>query len=314
MPMPYWGIAKAVGPNYNLPVDRERVLIAHENIQRAQALSAHATEHEQHYIKALATLYTDDPDPDYQALAEAYRDAMKELSARYPDDLDAATLYAESIMNLNPWRLWDRDGTPWEGTPEAVRVLESVMQRNPDHIGANHLYIHAVEASGQPERAMAAAMRLADLAPSAGHLVHMPGHIYLRTGDYTAARETNERAARVDEAYIEATSATGVYPLMYYSHNLHFIAVATSGEGRFEDAQRAADRLVRHVAPHLDEMPPLEAFTLVPTTVLLRFERWDDVLKLPAPDPALQSSTTMWHFAQGWRSRELVASRTRNLG
>ena len=299
MAMAYWGIAVAVGPNYNLPVDAEREKIAYDNVQKALSLGASASEPERAYIQALAKRYTDAPNPQYQQLAVAYKDAMREVSKRFPDDLDAGTLYAESIMNLHPWGLWNKDGTPVEGTQDILATLESVLRRDPNHLGAVHYYIHAVEASNQPERALAGANKLASLAPAAGHLVHMPAHIYIRTGDYAAARRTNEEAAKVDEAYIQATKAQGIYPAMYYSHNLHFIAVAAAMEGRYGEAKAAADKLAAHVAPMLEMMPPLEAFAMVPTTVLLRFERWNDVLQLPQPDPKWQHSVTMWHFARG---------------
>ena len=299
MAMAYWGVALAVGPNYNLPVDPEREKIAYDSIQKALSLAPKASAVERAYIEALAKRYTNAPNPDYRSLAIAYKDAMRAVLERYPDDLDAATLYAESIMNLNPWKLWNKDGTPWEGTLEAIRVLESVMQRDPEHIGANHYYIHAVEASSNPARGLAAANRLASLAPSSGHLVHMPAHIYIRTGDYRAARQTNVDAAKADEAYIRASNTAGIYPLMYYSHNLHFIASAAMMEGRFADARDAADRLVRNVSPHLKDMPALETFTLMPVAVLLRFEKWDDILKIPQPDAAMKASNAMWHYARG---------------
>jgi tetratricopeptide (TPR) repeat protein len=299
MAMAYWGIALAVGPNYNLPVDPEREKLAYENISKARALSANLPAQERAYIEALAKRYTNMPNPDYQALAVAYKDAMREVSRRYPDDLDAATLYAESLMNLNPWGLWNKDGAPWQHTPEILEVLTSVMRRDPNHIGANHYYIHAIEASPHPENGLVAANRLAALAPASGHLVHMPAHIYIRTGAYTNARTTNENAARADEQYIRATGAKGIYPMMYYSHNLHFIAMAAAMEGRYRDAREGAARLAAHVAPHIRDMPPLETFLLIPTSVLLRFERWDEILKLPQPDPNLKLSTTYWQYAQG---------------
>jgi tetratricopeptide (TPR) repeat protein len=225
---------------------------------------------------------------------------MRGVAERFPDDLDAATLYAESIMNLNPWGLWKLDGTPWEGTPEILRVLESVIRRDPNHMGAVHYYIHSVEASRSPERALAGANKLASLAPAAGHLVHMPAHIYIRTGDYESARRTNVDAARVDETYIKTTGmAGGVYSLMYYSHNLHFIAAAAGLEGRHAEAKEAAQRLVAHVGPHVKDMPPLEAFLAVPLAVELRFERWKDVLSTPKPDPSLKVVNALWTYGHG---------------
>src|SRR5437762_551959 len=190
--MAWWGVALTLGPNYNLPVDPAREKAGYEAVQRALALQENASEPEKGYINALAVRYSNDPKADLPALDVAYKEAMGKLAARYPDDLDAATLYAESAMNLHPWHLWSPDGKPNVGTEEIVSVLESVLKRNPDHLGANHYYIHAVEASSHPERALPSAQRLEKLAPAAGHLVHMPAHIYARVGDHAASAKRNE--------------------------------------------------------------------------------------------------------------------------
>jgi len=193
---------------------------------------------------------------------------MREVVKQFPDDLDAATLFAESGMNLHPWGLWMVDGTPREGTEEIVATLESVIKRDPNHLGAIHYYIHSVEASKSPERALAAANRLAAMAPAAGHIVHMPAHVYIRTGDYAAAVKTNQEAAAVDQAYIKASGAQGIYPLMYYSHNLHFIAMCSAMNGDYAEANKNADLLAAHVAPHVKDMPPLEGFMTIPIAVM----------------------------------------------
>jgi len=297
--MAYWGIAEAVGPNYNDPASEDRFKQAHQAIQKAVDLSSGASASERAYINAMAKRFPADPKSDRRRAAEEYRDAMREVSKSYPDDLDAATLFAESGMDLHPWGLWNQDGTPLEGTNEIIATLESVIRRDPNHLGAVHYYIHAVEASPSPERALAGANRLAALAPSAGHIVHMPAHVYIRTGDYDAAVRTNEAAAKVDEAYIQATGAKGIYPGMYYSHNLHFIAIAASMDGDFAQSKQAADRLVAHVQPMIHDMPMLEGFLTVPTAVLLRFEKWDDVLKIPQPDVNLKTATVFWHYGRG---------------
>ena len=297
--MAYWGVAEAVGPNYNDPASEDRFRQAHDAIQKAVNLSAGAVPSEQAYINAMAKRFPADPKSDLRKSAEDYRDAMRELMQKYPDDLDAATLFAESGMNLHPWGLWHRDGTPVEGTNEIVKTLESVIKRDPNHLGAVHYYIHAVEASPAPERALAGANRLATLAPSAGHIVHMPAHVYIRTGDYDAAIRTNQAAAQADEAYIRASGAKGIYPGMYYSHNLHFIAIAASMDGNFAEARRAASQLANHVQPMLQDMPMLEGFMTIPTAVLLRFERWEDVLKIPQPEAKLKTATVFWHYARG---------------
>jgi tetratricopeptide (TPR) repeat protein len=218
---------------------------------------------------------------------------------QFPDDLDAATLFAESGMNLHPWGLWMVDGTPREGTEEIVATLESVIKRDPNHLGAIHYYIHSVEASKSPERALAGANRLAALAPAAGHIVHMPAHVYIRTGDYAAAVKTNQEAAAVDEAYIKASGAHGIYPMMYYSHNLHFIAMCSAMNGDYAEAIKNADLLAVHVGPHVKDMPPLEGFMTIPIAVDLRFHKWDEILKMPQPDPGMKITTVFWHFARG---------------
>src|SRR6184192_2350336 len=189
--MAWWGVALTLGPNYNLPVDPQREKAGYDAVQRALALQENASEPERAYINALAFRYSNDPKADLHQLDVAYRDAMAKLVQQYPDDLDAATLYAESMMNLNPWKLWLRDGRPNEGTEEIVAVLESVLKRDPNHLGANHYYIHAVEASSHPELGLASAARLPKLAPAAGHLVHMPAHVYQRTGNYAGAVAAN---------------------------------------------------------------------------------------------------------------------------
>jgi tetratricopeptide (TPR) repeat protein len=295
--MAYWGIAEAVGPNYNDPASEDRFKQAHQAIMKGLGLSGKATPSEREYIGALALRFAANSDP--KQAAEAYHDAMRELVKHNPDDLDAATLFAESGMNLRPWQLWHHDGTAEAGTDEIVATLESVIKRDPNHVGANHYYIHAVEASNNPERALPSANRLAALAPGAGHLVHMPAHTYIRTGDYDAAEQTNVAAAKVDEAYIAATGVQGMYAMMYYSHNLHFIATAAAMEGRYTDSWQAADKLAAHVAPAVKEVPPLEGFMTVPIMVRVRFHKWDELLSMPAPDAAMKTTTGFWHFARG---------------
>ncbi len=297
--MPWWGIALALGPNINLDVDPVREKEAYEASREALRRAEQAPDDERAYIAAVARRYSDQPDADLKALARDYAEAMHDLSARYPDDLDAATLYAESLMDLRPWKLWEPDGRPAKGTKEIIAVLESVLRRDPEHPGANHYYIHAVEASPNPERALASAARLERLVPGAGHLVHMPAHIYVRTGDYERAAHSNEAAAAADRAYLKTTGAQGVYPLMYYSHNLHFLAYASGMEGRFAEAKKAADMLVANVAPAAADMPMVEPFVGTPLFVLLRFHRWNDILKTPAPGPRLPTTTAVWRFARG---------------
>jgi tetratricopeptide (TPR) repeat protein len=297
--MAWWGVALTLGPNYNLPVDPEREKASYEAVQRAIALKENASEPERAYIDALAVRYSNDPHADLHALDVAYKNAMSILAKRYPDDLDAATLYAESIMNLNPWKLWSPDGKPNEGTEEIIATLESILKRDPNHIGANHYYIHAVEASPHPERALPSAARLEKLAPAAGHLVHMPAHIYARVGDHLAAAHCNEVAVVADKKFLAETHEQGVYPLMYYSHNLHFLAFAACMDGNFAEAKNAAARLIANVTPGVKAMPDLEGFLPTPILVLLAFERWNDILKLSVPDASFQITNAVWRSARG---------------
>ena len=297
--MAHWGVAEAVGPNYNDPASDERFAEAHDAIQKAVDLSAHASPAEQAYIHAMALRFPADPKADRRQAAEAYHDAMRELAKTFPDDSDAATLFAESGMNLNPWGLWHLDGSPAAGTEEIVATLESVIKRDPNHMGAIHYYIHSVEASASPERALAAANRLAAMPLTTGHLVHMPAHVYIRTGDYAAAVRVNHLAAAADRAYIKASGAQGLYPMMYYSHNLHFIAMCAAMDGDYAESARGARMLAAHVRPDVKEMPPLEGFLTIPIAVDVRFHKWDEILKMPKPSPELQVETMFWHFARG---------------
>ncbi len=297
--MAQWGVALTLGPNYNLPVDPDREHAGYDAVQRAVALKENASEPERAYIDALVVRYSRDPNVDLHALDRAYSHAMRKLSARYPDDLDAATLFAESMMNLNPWKLWSADGKAAEGTDEIVSVLESVLKRDPNHLGANHYYIHAVEASTHPERALASAQRLEKLAPAAGHLVHMPAHIYSRVGDHPASAHCNELAVAADKKFLAATQEQGVYRLMYYSHNMHFLAFAACMDGNFAEARDAAAKLVANVAPGVKAMPDLEGFLPTPMIVLFAFERWDDLLKFRAPAPSFVTTNALWHSFRG---------------
>jgi tetratricopeptide (TPR) repeat protein len=297
--MAYWGIAEAVGPNYNDPASEDRFKEAHAAVQKAVDLTPGAWPNERAYIAAMAKRFPADPKSDLHKAAEEYRDAMREVVKNYPDDLDAATLFAEAGMNLHPWGLWRKDGTPEEGTEEIVVTLESVIKRDPNHLGAIHYYIHTVEASNSPERALAGANRLAALAPAAGHIVHMPAHVYIRTGDYAAAVKTNQEAAAVDRAYIKSSGVEGIYPMMYYSHNLHFIAMCSAMTGDYAESHKAAEMLAEHVGPSVKEMPPLEGFMTIPMAVDVRFHKWDYILATKAPDPEMKATTGFWHFARG---------------
>jgi tetratricopeptide (TPR) repeat protein len=298
--MAFWGIALALGPCINLDVDLPHEKAAYDAVQKALLLVPGATERERDYIQALAKRYSSDPKVDLRKLDAEYAIAMRGLSKHYPDDLDAATLYAESLMDLHPWKLWSLDGRPTEGTEDILAVLESVLWRDPNHIGANHYYVHATEASPHPEWALASARRLEALAPAAGHLVHMPAHTYMRVGDYAGAAHSNALAADTDLVYLRESGTTGsMYDMMYYCHNLHFLAASYSMGGNFEHAKQAADELAAHVSPMLHDMPVAEVYAPTPIFVLVRFHHWDEVLRLPAPPPSLAMTTAFWHFARG---------------
>jgi tetratricopeptide (TPR) repeat protein len=298
--MAFWGIALALGPCINLDVDPTHERAAYEAVQKALLLAPGATEKEHDYIQALARRYSSDPKVDLRKLDAEYAVAMRELSKHYPDDLDAATLYAESLMDLHPWKLWSLDGRPAEGTEEILAVLESVLRRDPSHIGANHYYIHATEASPHPEWALASATRLETLVQPAGHLVHMPAHTYMRVGDYMSAAHSNEAGADADRVYLRESGTTGsMYDMMYYCHNLHFLSASYGMAGNFSHAKQAADELVAHVAPMLHDMPVAEMYAPYPVFILVRFHRWDEVLTLPPPNPSLAMTTAFWHFARG---------------
>ena len=298
--MCWWGVGLVLGPNINLPTDPDRNAKAVEAVGKAKALAAQAKPVEKALIEALSVRYSPDASADRAKLDQAYSDAMRTVVKRFPADDDAATLFAESMMDLRPWKLWLPDGQPAPGTTEILATLESVLKRNPVHPGANHYYIHATEASPNPGRALASAKRLETLVPGAGHLVHMPAHTYMRTGDYAGASAANEKAAKVDEAYIAKNNVQGVYPMMYYTHNLQFLAAAAAMEGRSTVSLDAA-RKTTEVAVGMAKDLPMAEF-VVPWSVYfsLRFQRWDDVLAIPEPDATLPTARALWRFARAY--------------
>jgi tetratricopeptide (TPR) repeat protein len=297
--MAYWGMALVLGPNINLPMSPEAEPKAYALIQKALALKKGASEKEQAYIDALAVRYSGEKNPDRTALDRAYSEAMRELSERYPDDLDAATLYAESLMDLRPWNYWTRDMQPYPETRQIHRVLESVIARNPKHPGAIHYYIHAVEL-GRPELAEAGAERLRKLAPGAGHLVHMPSHIFRRIGRYADASKSNEDAIAADEDYIVQCRAQGVYPLAYYPHNIHFLWDSATMEGRSHKAIAAARKAASSIPEGAwREVPLLHQFLVAPLFAYTRFGKWDLILSEPRPPEDSPFWTGVWHFARG---------------
>ena len=250
-------------------------------------------------LPAIAKRYSADPAAKRADLDGAYGNAMKELSRKYPDDMDAAVLYAESLMDLKPWQLWTSDGKPQEGTLEILSVLESVLARDPDHPGANHYYIHAIEASSTRRRVRRSAERLKTLVPGAGHLVHMPAHIYIRTGNYNGAIDANANAAIADESYFARTKVDGMYPLMYYTHNFQFLATAAGMVGQSKKAMDAAAKAVANAAPLAGRDPMAEYVLPWSLYAMVRNARWDDVLAHTQPADTTPSTLAMWRYARG---------------
>ncbi len=302
--MCYWGVAYALGPNINAPITEEAAKDAWQAIGQAQE-AAGASPVERALITALAARYNADPKAERAPLDRAYGDAMRTLVKQYPDDLDAATLFAQALMDTSPWNYWEKDGRPRPLTPEVLSALESVLARNPNHAGAIHLYIHAVEASPDPGRASPHADRLAALIPGAGHIVHMPGHIYLRTGRFADATKSNEDAIKADEAYFAGDVVAGnmMYQIGYVPHNIHFMATSAAFEGRSAVALQAAEaaRAKMHADMMLDPAMGgmVQHFSLTPTFMNIRFGRWEAILAEPEPAATLPFMRAMRHAARG---------------
>jgi len=303
--MCYWGEALALGPNINVTSngvvvmsDDERTS-AYAAIQKAVALKDNVTEAERDYIEALATRYNGDPSTPREPMDEAWVNAMRDVHHKYPDDDDAAAIFAESMMNTMPWDYWVDPENPKPLTVEVLTALETVLERSPEHPLAIHLYIHAVEASSTPDRAEAPADALANLVPGAGHLVHMPSHIYWRVGRYADASAANVKAAGVDEDYIAACNAQGFYPAAYYPHNIHFLWAASSMEGRSAVAIEAARKVAANVRLEMiDQFPGVEFFNTIPLLALAQFGHWDEILAEPQPPENLEFSNAIWHYVR----------------
>jgi tetratricopeptide (TPR) repeat protein len=303
--MCWWGAALVVGPHVNAAMDPGKNAVAWARLQKAVAHAPGASEREQAFIEALAARYAANPPADRRPLDEAYAEATRRLASARPDDLDAAVFHAEALMDLQPWDYYDENLEPKGHTAEVVQVLESVIARNPDHAGALHLYVHAVEASAAPERGVAAADRLRELIPGSGHLVHMPAHIYSRVGRWHDAVIANQRAIEADDAYLAMcrSNAQGVYPLGYVPHNHHFLWFAASMVGESDIARSAAQHTAERVnLPELMREPgfaSLQHFWMTPWFDDVRFGRWEEIASRPNPAPDLPYVTLMWHYAQG---------------
>ena len=297
-----WGVAWTLGPNYNVPMLEGAAQAAWDALQAARERSARARPVEQSLIVALATRYQGPKSIDaasQQPLNEAFAAAMRDVARAHPDDDDVQVIFAESLMDVNPWHLWTLDGKAAPGTEEIVVTLEKVLSRSSAHPGANHYYIHAVEASMRPDRAVPAAERLPGLMPAAGHIVHMPAHIFQRVGRYGDASEANRRAVKADEAYLARTRPPGYYP-MYLGHNHGFLAYAASMLGRSEESLRAARGSTKAIPPEmLDMMPGMDFFASEPLLVMVRFAKWKEILAEPRPPEKYPTLTGLWLHARG---------------
>lgn len=298
--MAYWGWALVLGPNLNLPMQEDVVSQAYSALQKAVILKEQVSGWEKAYIEALAVRYSHDPKADRALLDEAYADAMADVVRRYPDDLDAMTLYAAALMNTNPWDYWYADGSPKPKTEIILSTLQSVIDRDPNHAGAHHYLIHVVEAF-RPELGINSADKLGKLMPGAGHLVHMPSHIYMRVGRYADSYTINALAAKADEGYITQCRAQGLYPLAYYPHNLHFMVWSAMFQGRSEKALVTARKVAEAIPVNSKEnsWALYESFRSQPMFVMVRFGRWDEMLAEPQPDRKAHFMKGVWHYGRG---------------
>lgn len=298
--MAYWGLALAYGPNLNDVNPKERERLAYEAIQQAVNRKGNTTPFEKDFIEALSTRYNGKAYDLRDSLNQAYASAMIKLAKNYPDQAEAQTLCADAIMNTMPWDYWEKNGSPRAATSEAKTILERTLKKFPNHPGAHHLYIHLVEASPDPDLALISAKFLETAMPGAGHIVHMPSHIYIRVGDYDKSRQMNERAAVVDEQYLSASDNQGLYRLMYYPHNIDFISFSGYMEGRSELAMRAAIRLAYKGSLVVGANPAFAQYLMAePLIAYTRFGKWTEILSLPAPDPGLIYPQVIWRFSRG---------------
>ena len=300
-PMSWWGVALVQGPNLNLPMQPAAVSVAWEAVQKARKLQANGTQRERDYIEALSQRYASDPPEDRGQLDEAYAEAMGKLAKKYPDDMDAQVLHAEALMDLHPWDFWTKEGVARPWTPGILERLEYVIGRNPEHPMANHLYIHATEASPNPEKALESARRLGHAVPGAGHLVHMPAHTYIRVGMYYEGTLANQLAVESDNQYVAQCHQQGMYPLGYIPHNHHFLWATATLEGRKQLSLEAAKSTFERVDTLMMREPGmglLQHFWSIPLYGYVRFGEWDQIMSHPKPDRQLLYPRGVWHYAR----------------
>lgn len=300
MAMAQWGLAMALGPNLNAPMSEEDGRVAYAAAREAARLAPGTSAAEQAYIAALQTRFVESGAGDRAALDAAFASSMQALAARMPDDPDAVTLAAAAFMQTIAWDYWLPDGSPKPGVHDAMTALETIAARLPAHGGAHHFLIHLVEASDRyVDRAERSADLLAPLMPSAGHMVHMPSHIYIRVGRYKDAADANERAALADEDYIAQCRAQGVYPVAYYPHNLHFLWAVGTIEGRSAVAIASARKVAAKVPHHMaGRLSWTHEFPIIPLFALVTFGQWSDILSEPKPESATPYPAAIWHYAR----------------
>ena len=301
--MCYWGLAYVLGPNYNAPMEVDVLPAALDALQQARLVMHDATEKERDLITALEKRYPPNKDVDPQPYYETYAEAMKSVMHKYPNDPDIASMTAEALMDLHPWDIWKKNGDPQPWTQEIVDIIENVMRNYPDHPQGAHLYIHAMEASNDPERVLPFAQMLEDRVPGSGHLLHMPSHLYINTGHYHEGTMANERAVKKDSAYVESCHEAGIYPLAYYPHNWHFLAACAALEGKGQRAIEASlymrDAVVDQELMYEPMLATLQHYYSIPWFVMVKFAMWDEIMAEPAPDPELVYPTAIWHYARG---------------
>jgi len=300
--MAYWGAAHVLGTNYNAVMEDELKAEAQRLTKLAVQHMDEVSDWEQALIQASSYRYNYEKTDDQPTLDQDYANELEKVYQRFPDSDDIVVWYAEALMNLHPWDLYTKRGIAKPWTPQITDLLETVLERNPQHPGANHLYIHAVEASDSPERGLASADRMGEIVPGVGHLVHMPSHIYIRTGHYHQGSEVNEKAIVVDSLYLEECQIQGMYPLALYPHNIHFLAATAALEGRGELAINAAFRTTLHTDTVMMREPgweTLQHYMMIPNYLLVKFAQWDHILTLREPDSTLLYPRGVWHYARG---------------